>query len=132
VRQWRCWKGPPRTPRNRRTAHFHPRRGMQILVISIVAIGLPVTRTEAFGRYCVTLDAGGLEQVLAYTVKLSARSQPVSWTPPDSILSDPSIDVLVVAGVTDLVVAFHRGATIAFPRAVPAGKEDPATAVIRL
>lgn len=94
---------------------------MQILVTSIIVHGPPAARTEAFGQYRVTLSADGEKEVLTYTVKLSTGMQSVSWVPFDSVLSDPRIDMLVVAGVTDTVVAFHRGERIEFPRAVSAG-----------
>jgi hypothetical protein len=105
---------------------------MQVLITSIIAEESPAARSEALGRYRVTLDAGGKEQVLTYKVELTTQMQSVSWAPADSILSDPRIDVLVVAGVTDTVVAFHHGDKIEFPKVVspqPAGAD---TAVIRL
>jgi hypothetical protein len=105
---------------------------MQILVTSIIAIDPLSARTESVGQYRVTLRAGGLEQVLTYTVELSKLSQSVSWEPSTSILSDPRTDVLVVAGVTDTVVAFHRGETIDFPRAISARPVGSDSAVLRL
>jgi hypothetical protein len=105
---------------------------MQILVTSIIAIGSSAARTEALGEYRVTLDADGGEHVLRYTVALSPEKQSVAWTPANSILSAPGIDVLVGAGVTDIVVAFHPGQTIVLPRAVSARPVGPETAVVRL
>jgi hypothetical protein len=58
--------------------------------------------------------------------ELSPKIQPDSWMPPDRVLSDPCIDVLVVAGVTDTVVAFYRGERIGFPRAVSASPANGA------
>jgi hypothetical protein len=103
-----------------------------IAVISIAAVAAPAPPTPARGRYRVTLDADGRQQELVYNVALSPQEQSVSWQPPDSILSDPRIDVLVVAAVTDLVVAFHRGEAIEFPRTVSPRPVGPDTAVIRL
>jgi hypothetical protein len=103
-----------------------------IVVTSIAALGAPASRTPAAGRYRVTLDADGRQEMLIYKVALSPQEQSVSWEPSDSILSDPRIDVLVVAAVTDLVVAFHRGEAIEFPHMVSARAVGPDTAVIRL
>lgn len=107
-------------------------KGMQILISSIIVLDTPAARTEAFGQYRVALRANGEEQVLIYTVELSPEKQSVSWKPPESILSDPRIDVLVVAAVTDAVVAFHRGESITFPHAISAAPVGANTAVIRL
>jgi hypothetical protein len=105
---------------------------MQVVIQSIAAVGPPTERTNAFGQYRVVLRAGEIEQVLTYRVKLTPSEQSVSWQPPDSILSDRSIDVLVVAAVTDAVVAFHRGETVALPRTVSPRPVGQDTAVIRL
>jgi len=92
--------------------------GMQVCVISITAIAPASGRSDAFGQYRVTLKVGDREQALIYTIKLSPREQSASWTPSDNVLSDPRVDVLAVAGVTDVVVAFHRGEAIKFPRVI--------------
>lgn len=105
---------------------------MQLLITSVVALDTPAARTEGFGKYRVALTANGGEQVLIYTVELSPEKQSVSWEPPESILSDPRIDVLVVAAVTDAVVAFHSGESMGFPRAISARPVDADTTVIRL
>jgi len=66
--------------------------------------------------------------VLTYTVELKGEGRSVSWKPSDSILADQRIDVLTVAALTDLVVAFHRGGAVQLPCEIPVG---PDTAVIR-
>jgi hypothetical protein len=103
-----------------------------IVVTSIAAIATPASPTPARGRYRVTLEADGRQQELVYNVALSPREQSVSWEPSDSMLSDPRTDVLVVAAVTDLVVAFHRGEAIELPHKVSARAVGPDTAVVRL
>ncbi len=75
-------------------------------------------RSAQLGRYRVRLRAGDIEQTLDYRVDLSDGGKSLSWTPRDSILADPRVDVLLIAAVNDLVVAFHRGADVDFPRRV--------------
>ena len=90
---------------------------MDVVITSIVAIEARYVHADVSrGRYRVTLRADDREWTLSYTVALSPSEQSVSWTPSDSVLADPRVDVLVVARVTDMVVAFHRGETIAVPK----------------
>jgi hypothetical protein len=105
---------------------------MPIRVVSIVGITPPAERSTELGRYRVTVDVGGRKQELTYTVELSAGSRSVSWAPSCSILNDPCVDVLAVAALSDLIVAFHRGEQIELPREVPPLSIGPDTVMIRL
>jgi hypothetical protein len=107
---------------------------MPIRVMSIVDITPSAERTAQFGRYRVTLNDGGTEEVLIYTVELpQPGTQSLSWRPSDSILADPQrVDVLTVAALSDLIVAFHRGERFQLPREVPPLSVGPETAVLRL
>jgi hypothetical protein len=104
---------------------------MQLIAKSIAAVAAP-ERTVERGRYRVILDVDGVEQELIYTVELTSEMRSVSWTPPDSILSDPRIDVLTVAALTDLVVAFHCGDRVDLPRHILPLRVGSETAVVRL
>jgi hypothetical protein len=104
---------------------------MQLIATSIAAIAR-CERTAERGRYRVVLDVDGAEQELIYTVELTGERRSVSWKPADSILSDPRIDVLVVAALTDMVVAFHRGDRIDLPRQILPAQIGSETAVVRL
>ena len=104
---------------------------MQLIAKSIAAIAR-FERTAERGRYRVMLDVDGAEQELIYTVELTGEMRAVSWKPPDSILSDPRIDVLVVAALTDMVVAFHRGDRTDLPRQILPLRVGSETAVVRL
>ena len=104
---------------------------MQLIAKSIAAIGR-CERTAESGRYRVALDVDGVEQELIYTVELTGEMRSVSWKPADSILSDPRVDVLIVAALTDMVVAFHRGDRIDLPHRISPAQIGPETAVVRL
>jgi len=104
---------------------------MHVVLLSITSILEDGKRTESFGQYCVVLSAEGREHALTYTVELKGEGRSVSWQPSDSILTDTRIDVLTVAALTDLVVAFHRGAAVHCPCDVPPLSVGPDTAVIR-
>jgi hypothetical protein len=97
-----------------------------------VDIAPPGERTEQFGRYRVTINAGGIEQVLTYAVELSPGRPSITWKPSDSILSDSRIDVLVVVRLNDIVVAFHRGEEVHLPHEIPSTPAGPETVVVRL
>jgi hypothetical protein len=104
---------------------------MRIVLLSITSILEPGKRTESYGQYRVLVSAEGREHVLTYTVALQGDGRSVSWQPSDSILADTRIDVLTVAALTDLVVAFHRGAAVRFPCDVLPLSVETDTAVIR-
>ncbi len=105
---------------------------MQIVIDSIVSIS-PETRTTAFGQYRVALKVDDRVEVLTYTVELGpGGGQATRWAPPNSILSDTRVDVLIVASVSDTVVAFHQGKNVQFPKEMSPVPIGPDTAVIRL
>ncbi|HUD88982.1 MAG TPA: hypothetical protein VMR17_21230 [Xanthobacteraceae bacterium] len=104
---------------------------MHIVLLSITSPLEAGKRKESFGQYRVVLSADGREHVLTYTVELKGKGRSVSWQPSESILADSRIDVLIVAALTDLVVAFHRGDTVPLPCDVPPLSVGPDTAVIR-
>jgi hypothetical protein len=105
---------------------------MDVIVMSISDIAAVGERSAQLGRYRVQLKAGDIEQILDYRVDLSDGGQSLSWTPRDSILADPRVDVLLSAAVSDLVVAFHRGADIDFPRRIAPPHVASDTVVVRL
>ncbi len=103
-----------------------------LLIAKAIAAVAPSERTAERGCYRVILDVDGSEQELIYTVELTPGMRSVTWKPPDSILSDPRIDVLTVAALTDMVVAFHRGEGIDLPLQILPLRVGPQTAVVRL
>lgn len=105
---------------------------MKIIAVSIVDVTSGAERSAQYGRYRVTLTADGLEHVLKYTVALSPETRSISWTPSSSILSDQRVGVLVIAQLSDMVVAFHSGENLELPGEVTALSIGPESTVIRL
>jgi hypothetical protein len=104
---------------------------MQLIAKSITAIAA-AERTAERGRYRVILDVDGSEHELIYTVELTPQLRSISWQPSDSVLSDPRIEVLIVAALTDLVVAFHHGDRVDLPQQILPLRVGSETAVVRL
>jgi hypothetical protein len=104
---------------------------MQLVAKSIAAVSA-FERTAERGRYRVVLDVDGSEHELIYTVELTPEVRSISWKPSDSILSDPRIEVLTVAALTNMVVAFHRGDRVDLPRQILPLRVGPDAAVLRL
>jgi hypothetical protein len=104
---------------------------MHIVLLSITSLLDVGQRTQSVGQYRVMLSVDRREHVLTYTVELKGKGRSVSWQPPDSILADSRIDVLTVAALTNLVVAFHCGDDVQLPCDVPPLPVGPDTAVIR-
>ena len=107
------------------------------MVVRIVSIEDDTTlgeRSPRSGRYRVVLEADGMPEEFQFKVEFpSGGGRSISWEPAKSFLSDvEKVPVMVVASITDTVVRFHQGESVALPAVVEPQPIGPDTVLIRL
>src|SRR5262245_32801306 len=105
-----------------------------VRMVSISDVAEPGERTAHLGKYHVVLECDGVSHDFSYRVELPpSGGHSVSWEPAKSFLSDVErVPVTLVAAVTELVLRFHRGESIALPMLVEPIRLGRDSALLRL